>query len=224
MADERVFHAGDAVAAVAAVTEQIAEEACEKIKVEYEPLEPVYDPVEAMKDEIKVHPPLSNIYATKRIKKGDLEKGFAEADHVFEGVYSTQMIEHVPLEPHASIAQWDPNGRVTLWSSLGRITLGRADIARTLEMPINKIRIVGTHRRRQLRRQERDHHRAGPGAALAEDGTAGENGLYPRRGIHRLDDPSPVHHGVQDRRNQRRHDHRPQGPPRLGWRRLLFVE
>ncbi len=144
LADERVFHAGDPVAAVAAVTEQIAEEACERIKVEYKPLEPVYDPVEAMKDEIKVHPPHSNIYATKRIKKGDLEKGFAEADHIFEGVYSTQMIEHVPLEPHASIAQWDPNGRVTLWSSLGRITLGRADIARTLDMPINKIRIVGT--------------------------------------------------------------------------------
>ena len=47
-------------------------------------------------------------------------------------------------QPHASIAEWDGNGRVTLHSSLGRITLGRADIARTLDMPINRIRIIAT--------------------------------------------------------------------------------
>jgi CO/xanthine dehydrogenase Mo-binding subunit len=54
------------------------------------------------------------------------------------------MVEHVPLEPHAAIAEWDANGRVTIYSSLGRITLGRADIARTLKMPINRIRIIAT--------------------------------------------------------------------------------
>ncbi len=145
LAYERVFHAGDGVAAVAALTEQIAVEALDKIKVEYEPIEAVFDPMLAMQEDApKVHPPHDNVYATKAIKKGDVEKGFAEADKIFEGRFSTQMIEHVPLEPHASIAEWDGNGRVTLWSSLGRITLGRADISRTLNMPINKIRIVGT--------------------------------------------------------------------------------
>ena len=145
LADSIVFHAGDGVAAVAAQTEQIAVDALERIKVEYEPLTPVFDPIEAMKDDApKVHYPDSNIYSTKTIKKGDVEKGFEEADHIFEGTFRTQMVEHVPMEPHATIADWDGNGRLTLWSSLGRITLGRADISRVLELPYNCIRIVGT--------------------------------------------------------------------------------
>ena len=145
LADNIVFHAGDGVAAVAAQTEQIAVDALERIKVEYEPLSPVLDPIEAMKDDApKVHHPDSNIYSTKTIKKGDVEKGFEEADHIFEGTFRTQMVEHVPMEPHATIADWDGNGRLTLWSSRGRITLGRADISRVLELPHNCIRIVGT--------------------------------------------------------------------------------
>jgi CO/xanthine dehydrogenase Mo-binding subunit len=145
LASDIVYHAGDGVAAVAAVTEQLAADAAEKIIVEYEPMTPIFDPIEAMRDDApKVHDPDSNIYATKVIKKGDVDKGFADADHIFEATFRTQMVEHVPMEPHATIAEWDGNGRLTLWSSLGRITLGRADIARTLELPYNRIRIIGT--------------------------------------------------------------------------------
>jgi nicotinate dehydrogenase large molybdopterin subunit len=145
LADERVFHAGDGVAAVAAVTEQIAVEALDRIKVEYEPLQAVFDPLLALQDDApRVHPPKSNIYATQTIRKGDLEKGFAASDHIFEGRFRTQMVEHVPLEPHAAIAEWDPNGRVTIWSTLGRITLGRADVARTLKLAVNRVRIIAT--------------------------------------------------------------------------------
>jgi CO/xanthine dehydrogenase Mo-binding subunit len=145
LADERVFHAGDGVAAVAAVTEQIATEALEKIKVEYEPLAAVFDPLEALKEDAqKVHPPHSNIYATKMIRKGDIEKGFAASDRIFEGRFRTQMVEHVSLEPHAAIADWDPNGRLTVWSTLGRITLGRADLARTLKLPMSRIHVIAT--------------------------------------------------------------------------------
>jgi len=145
LAYERVFHAGDGVAAVAAVTEQIAVEALERIVVEYEPLPAVLDPLEALKeDSPQVHPPHSNIYTTKVILKGDVEAALAASDRVFEGRFRTQMVEHVSLEPHAAIAEWDPNGRVTLWSTLGRITLGRADVARTLMLPMNRVRMVGT--------------------------------------------------------------------------------
>jgi len=145
LADERVFHAGDGVAAVAAVTEQIALEALERIKIEYEPLPAVFDPLLALQDDApRVHPPKGNIYATKTIRKGDLEKGFAASDHIFEGRFRTQMVEHAPLEPHAAIAEWDPNGRVTLWSTLGRITLGRVDVARTLKLAVNRVRIIAT--------------------------------------------------------------------------------
>jgi nicotinate dehydrogenase large molybdopterin subunit len=144
LADSVVRHLGDGVAAVAALTQQIAEEAVKKIKVEYEVLPAVFDPLEALKDEIKVHPPTSNIYSSKIIKKGDVEKGFAQADHIFERRFTTQMVEHVPIEPHAAIAMWDPNGRVTIYSSLGRITLGREDISRTLQVPQSKVRMIGT--------------------------------------------------------------------------------
>jgi CO/xanthine dehydrogenase Mo-binding subunit len=53
-------------------------------------------------------------------------------------------VEHVSIEPHAAIADWDANGRLTIWSTLGRITLGRADLARTLELPLTRIRVVGS--------------------------------------------------------------------------------
>lgn len=145
LADERVFHAGDGVAAVAAVTEQIATEALEKITVEYEPIRPVLDPLESLQlDTPGLHAPNSNIYGRKVIRKGDVEKGFAASYRIFEGSYRTQMVEHVPLEPHSSLATWDANGRVTIYSTLGRITLGRADLARTLAIPMSRIRIIAT--------------------------------------------------------------------------------
>ena len=145
LADDVVRHAGDGVAAVAAVTEQQALDALDRIKIEYEELPSVFDPLEAMKDSAyKIHNNKSNIYASKTIMKGDIEKGFADSDFIFERTFSTQMVEHVPMEPHASIGEWDANGRVTLHSSLGRITLGRADISRTLDLPINRIRIIAT--------------------------------------------------------------------------------
>ncbi len=145
LADEIVRYAGDGVAAVAAVTEQIAEEAAQKITVEYETLPAVFDPLEAMReDSPRVHPPNSNIYTSKVIRRGDVEKGFAQSDHIFEGRFSTQMVEHVPLEPHAAIADWDANGRLTLWVTIGRITLARADLARTLKLPMNRVRMIAT--------------------------------------------------------------------------------
>ncbi len=145
LADEFVRHAGDGVAAVAAVSEQIAAEAVERIVVDYEPLPAVLDPLEALReDSPKVHPGKSNIYNRLVIRKGDTDKGFAQSDHVFEGRFTTQMVEHVSLEPHAAIADWDLNGRVTIWATIGRITLARGDLARTLKLPMNRIRLIGT--------------------------------------------------------------------------------
>lgn len=144
LADDRARHMGDGVVAVAAETEQQAQDALAKIRVEYEPLPLVLDPLEAMKeDSFKIHGD-SNVYSSKTIRKGDVDKALAEADLVVEGRFSTQMVEHVPMEPHATIAMWEADGRLKILSSLGRITLGRADIARTLDMPINRIHVAGT--------------------------------------------------------------------------------
>ena len=130
---------------MAVLTEQIALEALERIRVDYEPLPAVFDPFEALREDApRVHAPESNVYASKVVRKGDIEQGFAASDHVFEGRFRTQMVEHAPLEPHASIALWDANGRLTVHSTLGRITLGRADIARVLGLPVNRVRVVAT--------------------------------------------------------------------------------
>jgi len=145
LAVDKVRHMGDGVAAVAAVTPQIAAEALEKIKVEYEPLPEVFDPLEAMEETApKIHEPKSNIYSQYRIQRGDVEKAFAESDRVVEERYSSSMVEHLPVETHACIAAWDAKNRLTVWSSLGRITLGRSDIAGILGLPLSRVRVVST--------------------------------------------------------------------------------
>lgn len=139
-----VRHRGDGIVAIAAETEQQALEALSAVRVEYEPLPAVFDPLEAMDPGApKIHR-RDNVYASKVIAKGDLEQGFAESEQVFERRYTTQMIEHVPLEPFASIALWEPNGQLHIYSSNGRITLGRADLARTLGVAMNRIRFTAT--------------------------------------------------------------------------------
>ena len=145
LAGEKVRHMGDGVAAVAAISEQAAAEALDKIKVEYEPLRAVYDPLESMADDApKIHGPDSNIYVQHKIKKGDVEESLAQAHLVVEERYATQMVEHVPIEPHAAIAVWDAWERVTIWTTVGRISLARTDLARTLGLPIHKIHVTST--------------------------------------------------------------------------------
>lgn len=145
LANPIVRQAGDGVAAVAAVTEQIAQAACDAIKVEYEPLPGVYDALEALKPEShKVHGGETNVYAKKVIRCGDVEKGFAESYRIYEGDYYTPGIEHAPMEPFTSIADWDSNGRLTVYASIGRITLARVDLSKTLHIPISRIRVIGT--------------------------------------------------------------------------------
>ena len=90
------------------------------------------------------------------------------------------MVEHVPLEPHATIAMWDANGRVTIYSTLGRITLGRADVARTLGIPMSRIRIVATIVGGNFGGKNEITTEPAARAALEEDRAAGEVRLHPR--------------------------------------------
>ncbi len=144
LATDRVRHHGELVAAVAAETEQQARDALSKIRVDYEPIPAVFDPLEAMAEGApRLHGP-SNIYTSKTISRGDVEKGFAQSDRVFEGRYTTQMIEHAPMEPHAAVAEWDAGGRVRISTTLGRITLARTDLARTLAIPVGRIQVTAS--------------------------------------------------------------------------------
>lgn len=144
LAADRVRYAGEAIAAVAAESEKIARAAVKAIQVEYEELPAVFDPAEAMsgnapvlhdyaKDNVTYHVP---------IRKGDVEKGFAEADVIVEQDYDTQPIEHAYLEPEAGLAYLEADGTITVHSPSQNITHHRHALSRILAMPINKIRMI----------------------------------------------------------------------------------
>ncbi|MBP7651792.1 xanthine dehydrogenase family protein molybdopterin-binding subunit [Candidatus Dependentiae bacterium] len=133
LAKNIVRHQGEAVAAVAADTEDIAKQAIELIEVEYEELTPVLDPIKALeKSSPLVHPDLgkysfveaaftpkpgTNIANHTKLRKGNVDKGFAESDYVFEREYTNPSVQHVPMETHVSIAQWQTGDRITIWTS-----------------------------------------------------------------------------------------------------------
>jgi CO/xanthine dehydrogenase Mo-binding subunit len=145
LAADKVRHMGDGVAAVAATSEQAALDALAKIEVEYEVLPAVLHPLEAIKpDAPRIHESRDNVYVRWHLRKGNLDMALADSDLVLEERYTTQMVEHAMLETHAAIALWEPGGRLTVWSALGRITLARADLARVLKMPMNKVRVLST--------------------------------------------------------------------------------
>jgi CO/xanthine dehydrogenase Mo-binding subunit len=140
---EIVRFVGDDIAVVAAVDEDRAQEALGLIKVDYQPLPFVLDPEEALKPEApKIHPQ-GNLYGGKPVilERGDIEKGFQEADLVYEGRYSTSMVQHVTAEPRVCVARWD-RGKLTLWDSLQYTFLAQASLAHIFKVPMTKVRVI----------------------------------------------------------------------------------
>lgn len=144
MEDVKVRHFGDEVVAVAAVSEEVAEKALELIKVVYEPLPVVLDPEEAMKPGAPlVHDEKgSNIAGEYHWNLGEVEKGFKEADHIFEDRFVTSQHCHVCPETHGCVANWDPTGRLTIWVGTQSPFPHRMQYARTLDIPVGKVRVV----------------------------------------------------------------------------------
>ena len=110
LAREKVRYIGDDVAAVCAVDPEIAEEALELIRVDYEELPAVFDPLEAMKEGAPIiHDGVPHNTSFSIHKEfGNVEKAFQESDFVFEDRFYSQAVNHAPMEPHAAIAQYDP--------------------------------------------------------------------------------------------------------------------
>jgi CO/xanthine dehydrogenase Mo-binding subunit len=113
---DRVRFVGDQVALVVAETPRIAERAAKLIKVQYQELPVVTDPLIARRPGAElVHPELSsNIFTHYKIQKGDIEAGFAKADVIIESEYRTPVQEHAYLQPEAGLAYFDEIGRVTV--------------------------------------------------------------------------------------------------------------
>jgi 4-hydroxybenzoyl-CoA reductase subunit alpha len=148
LAKDRVRYVGDEVAAVAALDEETAERALRLIEVEYEPLPAVFDAEEAMKPGAPlIHP--ENERFTRNINTkvewhfGDVERGFAEADHVRGERFVGNRTYQAPIEPHAALARWEHHGnKVTLWSSTQTPHYLQKMLSRTLDIPAGNIRVI----------------------------------------------------------------------------------
>lgn len=142
LADKKVRFKGEAVAIVAAETLELANAALKKIKVDYQPLEGVFDPVEAMhSDAYLVGEEDTNVICSYKIRKGDVEKGFAEADVIVENTYRVQPVDHAYIEPEAGVAWLDDEGVITIRASTQVIEHFRG-IAEVLGLPQNKVRVI----------------------------------------------------------------------------------
>jgi CO/xanthine dehydrogenase Mo-binding subunit len=142
---DKVRWLGDRIAIVIAETDSVAREARRLVEVEYDPLPVVSDPREAMKPEAPiVHDERgdSNVFRHIKIRKGDWQKGFAEADVVVEGYYVTPHVEHVYMQPDAGIGYIDEEGRVTVISSAQWPDHDLDQIAPMLDLPQEQVREI----------------------------------------------------------------------------------
>ncbi len=140
--DDVVRYVGDKVAAVAAETEHIAEEAIRKIKVEYERLPFYLDPEEAAKPQAYQIHEHGNVMEEVQLSCGDVEKGFLEADRIFENRYEVPAVYHAPMEPHVSIAEYDITGKLTVYTPSQDVFGQRMNLAKIFSLPMSKVRVV----------------------------------------------------------------------------------
>jgi CO/xanthine dehydrogenase Mo-binding subunit len=159
VAFDKVRFIGDPVAAVAATDPDIAEEALALIDVDYEELPAVFDEEEALKPGAPlVHDPRpeqqpafskliqnvpgdNNICSHFKLRRGDVERGFREADFVFEDVFRSPAAQHVPLEPHVSVAQY-VQGQLTIWTATQMPHAIRSQLAALFNLPLAKVRVL----------------------------------------------------------------------------------
>jgi putative selenate reductase molybdopterin-binding subunit len=152
--DKKVRYVGDRVAFVAAETEEIANQALKLIEVEYDKLPAVLDSSDAMKPGAPIihdqpeyvqfgeSDPGRNIAAEIRIDIGDVEKGFAEADHILEADYEVPKVQQAHIEPHAAVTYWDEDDRLVIRTSTQVPFHVRRILAPVLQLPIKRIRVI----------------------------------------------------------------------------------
>ncbi len=144
LAKERVRHVGDEVAAVAAIDERTAERAISLIDVEYEELPVVLDPFEATKEGApQLHERYKrNINTHVDQSFGDVEAGFARSHLVREETFTGNHVYQSPIEPHATIANWDYDGTLVLHTSTQVPHYVQYMMAHVMHMPLGKIRVI----------------------------------------------------------------------------------
>jgi 4-hydroxybenzoyl-CoA reductase alpha subunit len=144
---DKVRFIGDPVAAVAAIDEETAFEACELIDVEYAPLDSVADIEDALGGDdpaIHLYGDAHNVHKAIALEFGDVEAALIEADLVHEDLFFYEGNTHLPMEQHAALADYRPDDRLTLWSSSQTPHYVHRALATVLEMPASRIRVIAT--------------------------------------------------------------------------------
>lgn len=141
---ERILHYGDQVALVIAESEQIANSALDMVKIDWQDLEPIYDPFKSLNTtEPLIHPEKeSNIFAHYKIRRGDVNIGFNEAFTVVEDEYITGMQEHAFLQPEAGLGYIDEKDRITIVTGGQWAHRDQKQIAHALDLPVDNVRVV----------------------------------------------------------------------------------
>lgn len=151
---EKARYMGDALAIVAAETESIARKAIRCITVDYEPLPVLTTAEEAMDPEaIAIHPcrdntcnhdfHAANVLCVHHLNKGDVDKGFAEADHIFTQEIATPHVEHVALQPESGVAVYDEEkDLITMWVATQWLHDTQADVAQALNLGLEQVQII----------------------------------------------------------------------------------
>ncbi|MEW6286714.1 MAG: molybdopterin cofactor-binding domain-containing protein [Chloroflexota bacterium] len=140
---ERVRYVGDAIAIVAAESQEIAEQAAGLIEAEFDPLPVITNPVQARQEGVPQIHEKGNLLKHIKVRKGDVEQGFAEADVVIEHTFHTQTTDHAFMEPECSIAVPTPDGRMEIYCGSQIPYQDRTQVARVMGWDESRVRIVG---------------------------------------------------------------------------------
>jgi len=142
---DKALYVGDGIAAVAAVDEDTAIEACEAIEVEWEVLPAYFEPTAALEEgavQINPYSRKGNLSKHVDLAFGDVDAGLKNADVVIEDEYFFEGTTHTAIEPHCAVANLDPSGVLTVWSATQVSHYLHRELAKVLEFPANRIRVI----------------------------------------------------------------------------------
>ncbi|HEX9922792.1 MAG TPA: xanthine dehydrogenase family protein molybdopterin-binding subunit [Anaerolineae bacterium] len=149
LAADKVLYKGEQIAAILAETEDAALEAASRVKLDLEELPAVYDVEEALQPGAPILKEWGTNYFVyeghhcRRVRFGDVDQGFAEADFIIEGRYQTSPIEHAPTETTGCVAKPEPDGRLTVYTNTQALFFTLDNTALILNIPFNKLHFVG---------------------------------------------------------------------------------
>ena len=147
LAVDRVRYVGEPVAAVAAIDEDTAFDALSLIQVDYEDLEPIFTIEEALeREDVKIHDEAkrANVFKEVHLSFGDLEGGFASADHVRDDWFFFEGNTHAPIESHSAVAAYGPDDKLTLWTATQVPHYLHRELEKVLGLPRSRIRVIAT--------------------------------------------------------------------------------